>query len=59
MLFLIYTDFHDAFCAYDRRQEGYIVHSDIKLVMRSLGFNPTEREVENVCMKVDMDGEFC
>ena len=50
-------EFHDAFCAFDRRQEGYIINSDIKLVMRSLGFNPTEREVENMCMKVDMDGK--
>lgn len=25
--------------------------------MRSLGFNPTANEVENMCMKVDYDGK--
>ncbi|XP_065067220.1 calmodulin-A-like isoform X2 [Rhopilema esculentum] len=49
-------EFHDAFCAFDRRQAGYILNTDIKQVMRSLGFNPTEQEVDNMCMKVDNDG---
>eukprot|EP00112_Aurelia_sp_Birch-Aquarium-sp1_P000893 Seg1087.4 transcript_id=Seg1087.4/GoldUCD/mRNA.D3Y31 product=Calmodulin protein_id=Seg1087.4/GoldUCD/D3Y31 len=49
-------EFHDAFSVFDKKHEGHIGNNDIKLLMRSLGFNPTEMEVENMCMKVDYDG---
>ncbi|XP_065064939.1 calmodulin-alpha-like [Rhopilema esculentum] len=49
-------EFYDAFCVFDKKHKGHIGNNDIKLLMRSLGFNPTETEVENLCMKVDYDG---
>ena len=55
---LYFSEFHDAFCVFDKKHKGHIGNSDIKLLMRSLGFNPTETEVENMCMKVDYDGNY-
>ena len=52
-----FAEFHDAFCVFDKKHKGHIGNNDIKLLMRSLGFNPTETEVENMCMKVDYDGK--
>eukprot|EP00794_Sanderia_malayensis_P020357 gene20357-22365_t len=49
-------EFHDAFSAFDKKHKGYIGNRDVKLLMRSLGFNPTELEVDNLCMKIDVDG---
>ncbi|XP_072033633.1 neo-calmodulin-like [Amphiura filiformis] len=47
------TEFKEAFCLFDKNGDGLITANDIGLVMRSLGQNPTEAELQDMFIGVD------
>ena len=56
----------EAFTVYDKNQDGTITTKELSTVMRSLGQNPTDAEVQDIINEVDVDGsgsmefpEFC
>lgn len=58
--------FKEAFTVFDRNQDGSINTKELSTVMRSLGQNPTDAEVQDMINEVDVDGsgaiefpEFC
>jgi len=58
--------FKEAFTVFDKNQDGTITTKELLTVMRSLGQNPTDAEVQDMINEVDADGsgavefpEFC
>ena len=56
----------EAFTVYDKNNDGTITTKELSTVMRSLGQNPTDAEVQDIINEVDVDGsgsmefpEFC
>ena len=58
--FLWYSDFKDAFSIFDHDCDGTITTNELGRVIRSLGQNPTEAELQDIINEADMDGIiFC
>ena len=51
-------EFKEAFSLFDAKGNGSISQQDLGVVMRSLGQNPTEKEVATMIKEVDVDGKF-
>ncbi|XP_065665877.1 calmodulin [Hydra vulgaris] len=49
-------EFRDAFTAFDKDNNGFITSSELVTVLRSLGLNPTEKEICRIINEVDFDG---
>lgn len=52
------TEFKEAFSLFDKDGDGTITTKELGTVMRSLGQNPTEAELQDMINEVDADGEF-
>jgi len=52
------SEYKDAFSLFDRDENGIITTRELGSIMRSLGFNPTEEELQTMINEVDYDGEF-
>ncbi len=59
-------EFKEVFSLFDKDGDGTISTSELGTVMRTLGQNPTEEEIDQMIKEVDMDGngeidfdEFC
>eukprot|EP01117_Protostelium_nocturnum_P010931 TRINITY_DN3951_c0_g2_i1.p1 TRINITY_DN3951_c0_g2~~TRINITY_DN3951_c0_g2_i1.p1 ORF type:complete len:147 (-),score=62.98 TRINITY_DN3951_c0_g2_i1:763-1203(-) len=50
------AEFREAFLLFDRDGDGKITNKELGTVMRSLGQNPSERDVEDLIQQVDADG---
>ncbi|XP_020627191.1 neo-calmodulin-like isoform X2 [Orbicella faveolata] len=49
-------EYKDAFSLFDRDENGIITTRELGSIMRSLGFNPTEEELQTMINEVDYDG---
>ena len=52
------TEFKEAFSLFDKDGDGTITTKELGTVMRSLGQNPTEAELQDMINEVDADGKF-
>lgn len=50
------SEFKEAFSLFDKDGDGCITTKELGTVMRSLGRNPTEAEVQDMINEVDADG---
>lgn len=55
---LFKTEFKEAFSLFDKDGDGTITTKELGTVMRSLGQNPTEAELQDMINEVDADGKF-
>jgi calmodulin len=51
------TEFREAFGLFDKNGDGTISSSELGTIMRSLGQNPTESELQDMINEVDVDGK--
>ena len=49
-------EFHDAFCMYDKENVGYIFSHELRDMLKTIGYNPTDRTLENLTITIDSDG---
>ena len=56
--FCFVTEFKEAFSLFDKDGDGCITTKELGTVMRNLGQNPTESELQDMINEVDADGEF-
>ena len=54
----ISVEFKEAFSLFDKDGDGTITTKELGTVMRSLGQNPTEAELQDMINEVDADGKF-
>ena len=52
------TEFKEAFSLFDKDGDGTITTKELGTVMRSLGQNPTEAELQDMINEVDADGMY-
>lgn len=52
-----FLEYKDAFYMFDRDNNGYITTSELNSIMRTLGFNPTEEDLQQMIFTVDYDGK--
>ena len=52
-----YVEFKEAFSLFDKDGDGTITTRELGTVMRSLGQNPTEAELQDMINDVDADGK--
>ena len=57
IFFFQFLEYKDAFSLFDRDENGIITTRELGSIMRSLGFNPTEEELQTMINEVDYDGE--
>ncbi|XP_035162631.1 calmodulin-like protein 3 [Callithrix jacchus] len=50
------TEFKEAFSLFDKDGDGCITTHELGTVMRSLGQNPTEAELQDMMREIDQDG---
>ncbi|XP_022247576.1 calmodulin-A-like [Limulus polyphemus] len=50
------AEFREAFMLFDKDSDGRITETEVGIVMKSLGQNPTEKELHNMVEMVDQDG---
>ena len=56
VLCLPLLEFKEAFSLFDKDGDGTITTKELGTVMRSLGQNPTEAELQDMINEVDADG---
>lgn len=57
LFFKFSSEFKEAFSLFDKDGDGTITTKELGTVMRSLGQNPTEAELQDMINEVDADGE--
>lgn len=54
----MWTEYREAFDLFDKDGDGSITTSELGVVMRSLGQEPTVKELENMIKEIDEDGIY-
>ena len=54
----MFSEMKDAFDLFDKNGDQKISVSELGMVLRSLGQNPTDKEVEEIMKKADKDGMY-
>ena len=54
----ITLEYKDAFQVFDKDANGYITTKEVKSLLRSLGCNPTDSELQQIVNEVDADGKI-
>ena len=54
---MLISDIREAFSLFDKDGNGVITTGELGTVMRSLGQNPTESELQDMINEVDVDGK--
>ena len=57
VLYTNVSEFKEAFSLFDKNGDGSISSKELGIVMRSLGQNPTDAELQDMINEVDIDGE--
>ena len=57
-LSLPFLEYKDAFALFDKRGDSKIDSNQIGDVLRALGLNPTEAEVQKIVQEIDPKGKF-
>ena len=52
-----FSEFKEAFSLFDKDGDGTITSMELGTVMRSLGANPTEAELQDMINEIDADGK--
>ena len=52
-----YAELLEAFSLFDKDGDGTITTRELGTVMRSMGQNPTEKDLQDMINEVDVDGE--
>ena len=52
------SELREAFSLFDRDSSGSIHTAQLGTVMRSLGHNPSDSELQEMCSQIDADGEL-
>ena len=55
--FFLLAALNEAFAMFDKNKDGHITTKELGDVMRTLGENPTEKELLNIINEVDIDGK--
>ena len=55
---MLVAEYKQAFSLFDKNGDGNISCKELGIVMRSLGRNPTESELQNMINEADDDGEW-
>lgn len=58
VFFYVWTEYREAFDLFDKDGDGSITTSELGVVMRSLGQEPTVKELENMIKEIDEDGIY-
>ena len=53
----LFSEFKEAFSLFDKNGDQCITTTELGTVMRSLGQNPTEAELQDMINEVDADGK--
>lgn len=48
-------EYNDAFCMFDKKNLGSILISEMRDMLKTIGFNPTDRLLENLSIVIDED----
>jgi Ca2+-binding EF-hand superfamily protein len=57
LYFIYIPEFREAFSLFDKDGDGDITTKELGTVMRSLGQNPSESELQEMIKEVDADGK--
>jgi len=49
-------EYNDAFCMFDVQNKGYIQSTELREMLKTIGFNPTDKDLENLTIVIDNDG---
>ena len=49
-------EYNDAFCMIDKDNKGYITTFQLKDMLKTIGYNPTQKDLENLIIIIDADG---
>ena len=57
-LVVFVTEYFEAFNYFDKDNSGHITTKELGTLMKSLGENPTENELQRIINTVDIDGKL-
>lgn len=55
----LFLEYKEAFGMFDKVNNGFIAARELKGLMRCLGCNPTDMELQQILNEIDARGELC